>query len=425
MLCRLYAMLPSSSSPSLQPTHDETNSNIIRIGIIGASSIAKHAIIYPSTHYHHTSSNQQNENNHNIPKIQIRAIAARDISKAQSYAQQNNIPVIHSTYQNLLSDPTIDAVYIGIITELHYSIALQAIQNQKHVFIEKPAVLSLKECEKLMEEAHLNNVVLFEGFHWKYHPAAKYVTNLLQDTITKEWNGDDNNNSIIGKIKRVELVSAMFDLQSWIHPLEGERGRVKLYDRWCYLVDELHHFLSSSYDKIDKVLDYDIQHVNLSTKRVQVNMTGILNDKHQPNENNNNTIEIYLDAYKDKLELPKWYFKILGTNGSITFHNVIFPFIYHAIEIENYGSKDKKIVKIYKDDNGKGGTTFDFQFDEFVKIVNEKKMMIMNANNLHVETLTSTFHSNDESVIMNQMVKNVKLYERIVSFTGQDHLKSW
>lgn len=306
------------------------------------------------------------------------------------------------------------------------------------MLLEKPGVLTKREALDLQMAAREHNVVLFEAFHWRYHPAAKRVLEIV--------NGGE-----IGVVEGIDAVSAMFDPKSWWSPTVGDRGRVKLLDRWCYLVDEMFYFLNGGGDGDgdDGGSGYDVEvdYVDLSTSRIQVKMTGSffnrtvynVTDDGDDVDNNRHVVTINFDAYKDKVELPQWYVTIHGTKGSVKFNNVIFPFIFHSIEVTNDDTNEKRIEYKYDDDDDSGGggssewykkkrtTTFEFQLDEFVKAVREhSRGTTCSKEGGGEDTCT---HRNSKirtgNVNIQQMIRNADLYEKIVSYSGQQPLKSW
>ncbi|MCJ1250023.1 hypothetical protein MMC30_007249 [Trapelia coarctata] len=139
----------------------------VRMGLFGASNIAPSAIIAPAkTH----------------PDVIISAIAARDEGKARSYAKKHGIPVVHSSYQAMLDDPSIDAVYIPLPNGLHYEWAVKALKANKHVLLEKPSTSNHNEAASLFRLPLLNQPnapVLLEAFHSIFHPAWQRFLSLL------------------------------------------------------------------------------------------------------------------------------------------------------------------------------------------------------------------------------------------------------
>ncbi|KAJ5391310.1 NAD(P)-binding protein [Penicillium cosmopolitanum] len=143
-------------SPPITPRKRD---DAIRIGLIGASTIAPFAVITPAKSH---------------PDVIVAAVAARDINRAEAYARRYDIPVVHSTYQALLEDPSIDAVYIALPNSYHYEWSLRSVQAGKHVLLEKPSCSNATEAKKLFKHPLItapNAPVLLEAFHYQFHPA--------------------------------------------------------------------------------------------------------------------------------------------------------------------------------------------------------------------------------------------------------------
>ena len=353
-----YAALPFSQRLSLIlpdfNNHNKTSSPL-RIGIIGASDIAKFAVLWPASRH---------------PNAVVHAVAARDVGRAKAYAKRHHIPVVHETYQKLMQDPNIDAVYIGVITELHFSLAKLALENHKHVLLEKPAVFTSDEAKQLSALSTSVRKTLFEAFHWRYHPAAIRVKELL------------TNEKIVGSINQLSLKASLFDPKH----IPPSKEHVKLFDRWCYLVDELHFYLGSKYD-------IRVQNVSMTPTSMQANLTA-----HHIDEQ---VIEISMDAYRDKLELPSWFLSVNGSKGRLHYENTLFPFLYHRIEKPN-GEVEKK-YSFREDDVGK--TTFAYQLEEFIRIVQQR--------------------DSDDALLLESMMRNADLAKRIVKHIGREPKQSW
>ncbi|KAH8816095.1 hypothetical protein F5884DRAFT_208323 [Xylogone sp. PMI_703] len=139
----------------------------LRFGLFGASNIGPLAIIFPArTH----------------PEVIIAAVAARDEKKAQAYAKKHGIPIVHKSYQDMLDDPSIDAVYIPLPNGLHYEWTIKALKAGKHVLLEKPSTSNATEAAALFRHDILkqpNSPVLLEAFHIRFHPAWQTFLSLL------------------------------------------------------------------------------------------------------------------------------------------------------------------------------------------------------------------------------------------------------
>ncbi len=98
------------------------------------------------------------------------AVASRDMARAQAYAAEWNIPRAHGSYQALLDDPEIDAVYIPLPNSLHAEWTVRAAEAGKHVLCEKPLALTPAECDRIIDAARSNGVVAMEAVMYLYHP---------------------------------------------------------------------------------------------------------------------------------------------------------------------------------------------------------------------------------------------------------------
>ena len=124
------------------------------------------------------------------PEVIIAAIAARDQVKANAYAKKWDISTVHPSYQALIDDPAIDAVYIPLPNGLHFEWALKSLQAGKHVLLEKPSTSNAIEAEclfrsDLLTQGHGNiegnsPPVLLEAFHTVFHPAFKRFLELIE-----------------------------------------------------------------------------------------------------------------------------------------------------------------------------------------------------------------------------------------------------
>ncbi len=124
-------------------------------------------------------------NRRTIPGLQaaanaeVVAIASRDREKAGEAALQWGIPNVHSSYEALLADPNIDAVYIPLPNGLHVEWSVKAAQAGKHVLCEKPLALTPQEVAQVEAAAQSNKVQVMEAFMYRFHPQQARVRELL------------------------------------------------------------------------------------------------------------------------------------------------------------------------------------------------------------------------------------------------------
>jgi len=113
-------------------------------------------------------------------RSQLAAVASRSLDKAQAYAKENGISKAYGSYEALLADPEIDAIYNPLPNTLHGEWTVKAAQAGKHVLCEKPIVTTLEELDKVEAAATANNVTVFEAFMYLHHPQTLKVQEMIQ-----------------------------------------------------------------------------------------------------------------------------------------------------------------------------------------------------------------------------------------------------
>ena len=111
----------------------------------------------------------------------VTAIATREAARAESFALQHGLPVAHASYELLLADPGIDAVYIPLPNSLHAPWTLRAIDAGKHVLCEKPFASNAREASSVAAAAKRSGLVVMEAMHYRYHPLVRRLTALIGD----------------------------------------------------------------------------------------------------------------------------------------------------------------------------------------------------------------------------------------------------
>lgn len=112
----------------------------------------------------------------------IRAIASRNEDQAKAAAAALNIPVVYGSYEALLTDASIDAVYIPLPNHLHVPWALKALQAGKHVLCEKPIALSAAEAAQLQQASRQTpHLLIMEAFMYRFHPQWVQAKKWVQD----------------------------------------------------------------------------------------------------------------------------------------------------------------------------------------------------------------------------------------------------
>lgn len=138
---------------------------MLRIGILGAARIAPAALIKPAKEH---------------SEVTVAAVAARNESKAQAFATKHGIPKVHTSYDALLDDNDIDAIYNPLPNGLHGHWTIKALEAGKHVLCEKPFTANAEEAEHVASvAAEHSDLTVMEAFHWRYHPLAQSLVNIV------------------------------------------------------------------------------------------------------------------------------------------------------------------------------------------------------------------------------------------------------
>jgi xylose dehydrogenase (NAD/NADP) len=112
-------------------------------------------------------------------RVEVVAVGSRDRGKAESYARDHGLARAHGSYDDLLADPGVDAVYISLPNGMHHEWTLRTIAAGKHVLCEKPYTRVAAEVEQAFDAADAAGVVLMEAFMYRHHPQTLKVQELV------------------------------------------------------------------------------------------------------------------------------------------------------------------------------------------------------------------------------------------------------
>ena len=113
-------------------------------------------------------------------RSELIAVASRDQATSEAYAKKWDIPRAFGSYEAMLSDPGINAVYISLPNHLHAEWSVKCAAYGKHVLCEKPLALSIMEVDRTIEAAKKHRVVIAEAFMYKHHPQTLKVVELVR-----------------------------------------------------------------------------------------------------------------------------------------------------------------------------------------------------------------------------------------------------
>lgn len=156
------------------------------------------------------------------------AIASLTPGKAATWGAEFNIPKAYASFDQLLADPAIDAVYIPLTNELHRLWVLKGAAARKHILCEKPLALDVSEAEEMTAACHKHGLVLMEAFMWRHHPRVHAAKQIIE-------------RGTIGDLRLVKMdFSFEAEPDEWI--LYPDRGGGAINDIGCYGVDAARYF---------------------------------------------------------------------------------------------------------------------------------------------------------------------------------------
>jgi predicted dehydrogenase len=146
----------------------------IRFGIIGCAGIAQKQFI-PAMRL--------------ASNAEITAVGSRNPDQSKEFSEKNGIPRFFGSYEALLDNPDIDAVYIPLPNSMHKEWAIKAAAAGKHILCEKPLAVTAEDCLEMEKAARDHQVLLMEAFMYRFHPLTEKIIHdvhqgILGDQIT-------------------------------------------------------------------------------------------------------------------------------------------------------------------------------------------------------------------------------------------------
>lgn len=316
---RRVAMISIASCPLHQK-----NPGALRLGILGAAKISPAAVIWPAS---------------KMSDVVVAAVAARDHTKARVFAKRHSIPKVHPSYQALIDDESIDAVYNPLPNGLHAVWTIKALRAGKHVLCEKPFASNALEAAEVLKVVNETKLVCVEAFHYRFHPA----THRLREMIGE-----------VGQIKSVETVFEIpspfirhNDIRYDVRGTDRSLAGGALMDAGCYAVNCMRYLVGSEPTKVVKAsVEEAFAGVDKSAAATFSFASGI-------------TARIRCSFCARFFNAQA---SVHGIEGSLRMINYITPFLYHCIELRDSSGRAVRTEKIY----GGGETTYEHQLRAFV-----------------------------------------------------------
>ncbi len=208
---------------------EKSSSARVRWGVLGASHFALMAAI-PAMQ--------------KAPLIEVRALASRSLAKARQAADSVGIPVAYGSYEELIADPEIDAIYNPLPNNLHVPWSIKAARAGKHVLCEKPIALTAGEAAELAAVQRETGKLIAEAFMVSYHPQWEAAVAAIES----------------GRIGKVRAVQTAFsytntDLQNIRN--QKEVGGGAIYDIGGYAVATARLIFGAEPTRVVSVCDVD------------------------------------------------------------------------------------------------------------------------------------------------------------------------
>ena len=155
---------------------------------------------------------------------ELLAVASRDSARASDFATQGGIPRHYGSYEALLDDPEVDAVYIPLPNSMHREWTIRAAEKGKHILCEKPLATTAADCREMQAAAEANRVTLMEAFMYRFHPRTEKLLQLASD-------------GTVGEIRVIRSAFTFKLLRADNIRFFPELGGGALLDLGCYCVD--------------------------------------------------------------------------------------------------------------------------------------------------------------------------------------------
>jgi predicted dehydrogenase len=290
----------------------------VQIGVLGAARIAPTALIKPAK----TNAD-----------VVVAAVAARDVSRARAFAVKHGIARVHDSYEALIADPDLDAVYNPLPNGLHGKWTRAALAAGKHVLCEKPFTANAAEAREIAELAAKSDRVVMEAFHYRYHPLALRIEEIIAS-------GE------LGKLQRVEA-ALCFPLPNssdirYDYSLAGGATM----DAGCYAVHMVRTFGGSTPEVVSA-------QPKLRDPRVDRAMTAEVR---------------FAEGHTGRIRCSMWSPRLLeisahvvGDQGELHALNPVLPQLYHRLSVRS--STGKRVERFPR------RASYAYQLDAFAAAV--------------------------------------------------------
>lgn len=177
-------------------------------------------------------------------KVQVYAIASRNVQKAKDAAEKWGFPVYYGSYEELLADEKVEAVYIPLPNHMHAEWIKKCADAGKHILCEKPLTLNAKEAEEVAEYANSKGVKLMEAFMYRFQPKWKRTKELVE-------HGE------IGKILSIHTIFSYSNNDPENIRNIKDYGGGALMDIGCYAISTARYIMGREPERVVGLTHYD------------------------------------------------------------------------------------------------------------------------------------------------------------------------
>lgn len=206
----------------------------LRFGVLSTANIGRNQV---------NPAIQQSSN------AELLAVASRDALKARAFAEAGGFPRSYGSYEALLDDKEVDAVYIPLPNSMHREWTIKAAEKGKHILCEKPLATTAGDARDMQAAADANGVVLMEAFMYRFHPRTRALLQLAQGET-------------VGRLRVVRSAFTFKLLRADNIRFFSELGGGCLYDLGSYCVDATRRLMRSEPIEVQAIAQWNEQGVD-------------------------------------------------------------------------------------------------------------------------------------------------------------------
>lgn len=278
-----------------------------------------------------------------VPGVAIAAVAARDTARAQTFARKHGIERVAASYDALIADPQVDAIYNPLPNSLHAAWTIKAMEAGKDVLCEKPLAANADEAQQMADAAARTGRMLFEAFHWRYHPLAARMKSIVDS-------------GALGAVRHIEVTLCIPLVIPGDIRYRWELAGGATMDVGCYTINMVRHLAGAEPEVVSAA-------AKLSSPRIDRRMTAEL--RFADGRSGRITCSLFSST------LLRLNATVVGERGSMRVFNPLAPHFYNRITVQSDGKTSRERVA--------GDATYTCQLRAFLDAVRTRTPPISSA----------------------------------------------